>query len=378
MSGSNQFRSSGITVEAIRGDSHGIDALVPEWRELARDAVNDLPFYHPEWIQAHLRAFEPSAKIALICVRTDGQLDAVLPLIEERAVIKGIPVRKLRAPANVHTPRFDFLLRKTARSDDVISALWAFIQTRLRWDVMEMRNVPDGGVIDLLFHRAMKDNESVGKTVAQRSPYLPLPQECGEDGLPKGLKPSFRKDLRRCLRQLSEQGEVKLRRVTRADAEALRNFYLLEDSGWKGSEASSISASPGTKAFYDAIAAEGENQKYLSLYFLDLNDTPIAAHFGIFYQGWYASLKWAYDEKYSRYSPGHLIISEIFRDLVERDGQEIDLLGNWSEAKSKWASETRQHAFLYFFNNTIKGRLSRIMKFQVTPTLRKLLKRTDQ
>src|SRR5579871_5600171 len=84
------------TVSVLRGGLEVVDHLAEEWRSLCAHAVNDEPFYRPEWIRAHLRAFVPDAKVLIITARIDGRLCLVLPLLEERQMFSGFPVRKFR------------------------------------------------------------------------------------------------------------------------------------------------------------------------------------------------------------------------------------------------------------------------------------------
>jgi CelD/BcsL family acetyltransferase involved in cellulose biosynthesis len=360
-----------IDVEIVRGNVHAIEQLAPEWDELARHAVNDFPYYHAGWMRSYLTAFEPSAETCLVCIRTGGRLDALLPLVQERGSVKGIPVKKLRLPANVHTVRSDVLMRDTANAAEIINKIWTAFEKQLQWDVFEARDVPDGSVLlSILDHATVKQSRVPG----QKSPYFLLPEVCQDECWLADLKPSFRKDLRRTSKQLSELGNVTLTRVETADINALERFYKLEGSGWKGSSGSSIISDVGTKAFYDNLASEGQKSGGLSLYLLELDGRLIAGHFGITHRGRYSSLKWAYDEEFSRYSPGHLIISEICRDLSKRDVREIDLLGNWSEAKAKWARETRQHWFVRAFNSTIAGTLAAQMELRIAPVAKRLIR----
>ena len=52
-----------MVVAVHRGGVELVDRWADEWRALCNRAVDDQPFYRPEWIGAHIRAFTPNAKV---------------------------------------------------------------------------------------------------------------------------------------------------------------------------------------------------------------------------------------------------------------------------------------------------------------------------
>ena len=95
------------------------------------------------------------------------------------------------------------------------------------------------------------------------------------------------------------------------------------------------------------------------LYFLQQGDSVLAAHFAFTCGGGYYPLKVAYDEKYSQYGPGHLIIGAVLQDCAARGLSEFDCLGHWTKAKAKWASQVRLHNCCYIFRRSLSGRMLR-------------------
>ncbi len=149
----------------------------------------------------------------------------------------------------------------------------------------------------------------------RRSPYVPVPSELlALQKLPANKK--LRSQLRGIHRELSENGELKLRRISAADRSALDRFYQLEAAGWKGTEGSAIVCSPNVRQFYDEIAQAAEHFGYLCMYSLEFNGELLASHLGLAHNGRYYSPKIAYNEKFPQYAPGHLIVSEILQDCA--------------------------------------------------------------
>jgi CelD/BcsL family acetyltransferase involved in cellulose biosynthesis len=363
-------------VSAETGGVEVIESLAVEWRRLCEEGHCDEPFYRPEWIAAYIRAFAPQAKVVVITARVEGELKAVLPLIEERALFCGIPVKKLRCAANVHSCRFDIVCVRDGEGEAAVRAIWKFLAEHSGWDVIQLSDVPEGGALNVLADSARLGGFPVERKVSMCSPYLPLTGlDETKDPLVLQSSANFRSIVRRRERQLKAQGDVLLRRVTKADAEMLQSFYDLEGSGWKGKEGTAIACSEQTRQFYDEIARNGERFGYLSLFFLDFNGHPVAAQFGLTHAGRYFMPKLAIDESYRKSGPGHLLIHEIMRDCVENGICEFDFTGPWAEYKAKWTSINRSHFTLMIFRKNITGRILHILKFKMEANAKKILRR---
>jgi CelD/BcsL family acetyltransferase involved in cellulose biosynthesis len=346
-----------LTVEGHRGGVEVVDSIAAEWRELCAEAYNDQPFFRPEWVGAYLRAFAPCKPILLITARVDGRLKAVLPLVEEQAWHWGVPVRKLRSAANVHCLRFDLIRSTTRESRLATQAIWEFLTDSITWDLFEMEHVLAGAPLEDLVSTAYANGFAVARRESWHAPYIPIlgGNPAGESWL-QGTDPKFRANLRRRWRNLSAQGTLTLQRFDKADPQILQRFYEVERSGWKGRSGSAITLDQHTQQFYDEIAKVAEQFNYLSIYILESNGRDVAAQFGLSYGGRYFLLKPAYDEAYSQYSPGQLLVHAVLEDCVKRGCTEFDFLGASDNWKKDWTSHARVQNVWYVFNKTRKGR----------------------
>lgn len=350
--------SKNLAVQSLWGTVDVLDQIAGEWRELCQEGPCDQPFFRPEWIAASARAFGQNHRLLVVTVRDGGHLRAVLPLWEEKTRVCGVPVTRLSSVGSPdHSPRFDFVHGRGADIEQIANAAWTELKSLTDWDVIHCRNVPRGAAIELLLDIARKDGFLTYQHLWAESPYIDL----------SGLKPQagfsqfarsrrFRHRLRHSWRKLEEMGEISLRRVETADPDTIEQFYRLEQSGWKGEKGTAITCRPETREFYDCIVKSAAGSGYLSIYFLDQGNKHLAAHLALTYSGRYFPLKVAYDESYSKYGPGHLIIAAVLQDCVARGLTEFDCLGHQTEAKSKWAVQARPHDFTYIFRNGIVGR----------------------
>lgn len=353
-------------------DIEGIQEGTPEWLQLCQGASSVGPFCRPEWVAAYMRSFQPDKRVLLLQARLNGRLHAILPLVERTSSVGGMVFRTLQGAANVHSCRFDLVRETGARGDLALEALWSALKELRGWDSIEISRVPENGAAEQLLRLAQRDGFGVGRWPSNQSPYISLNALVAADPSCLLRNAHFRQNFRRRLRK-AESMPIVLRRVTEFSQDELDKFFALEQKGWKGTHGTAIACSPAIRNFYTDIAKSAAEAGYLSLYFLELEGTPIAAHFGLTYGGRYMSPKVAYDEAHATLGPGHLIVYFIIRDLARRRCSEFDFLGPMMPWKSEWATGVRPHSNCYIFQKNLRGHLSSFSRFTVLSAARKIV-----
>jgi len=365
-----QSGSSSMVAAAHFGGIEVVECWADEWRRLCDQSADDQPFYRPEWIGAHIRAFAPHGKVVLLTVSFEGKLLFVLPLLQEWSALGGVPLRKLRGPVNSHSCFFDAVRHSSSQGDAAVVAAWNYLQKLRGWDLLELHDVPEGGTIATLALEASKSGLHTALLPMRRSPFMLIPSD--PEGLQKlPANKRLRTHLRSIRRELAEKGQLKLHR---ADRSALNRFYELEAAGWKGAEGSAITCNPRIRQFYDEISEAAERFGYLSLFNLEFDGELLASHLGLSYKGRYFSPKIAYNEKFPQYAPGHLIVSEILQDCISRGISEYHITGDNDEWKMKWTSDSRPKFGHFVFRRGFPGSLAYALRFRIRPAAKKLLK----
>src|SRR5208283_1541020 len=149
-----QIPSSTLSACDHRGSVEIVDQLADEWRDLCAQAADDQPFYRPEFIRAHIRAKIPDAKVVIITVRQEERLRLLLPLVEELGTFSKVPVRKLRAPVDMHCGRFDAVCCSGPESDAAISAAWRYLKEMDGWDLLQLPYSLQGSTVSRLVSMA--------------------------------------------------------------------------------------------------------------------------------------------------------------------------------------------------------------------------------
>jgi CelD/BcsL family acetyltransferase involved in cellulose biosynthesis len=348
-------------------------SLQAEWDALAHD-TSDLPFYRHEFFRIWLDNFAPRADLRVLVGRDpESKLVAALPLMREQTRLLGLPARQLVSVANDHTPRFDMLaLDPQAAGRSFFRQLAALDG----WDILLIRDVPAGGSAWHLYYAAQGAGYPVGTWDSLLSPYITLPATM--EALERGLDAKFRANLRRRMRKLETLGRVTFERIEGGltlEGE-LEQGYALEASGWKGRGGTAILQDTATRGFYSELARAASYGGYLTLYLLRLDGEPVAFQYGLHSGRRYYLLKPAYSEAVKECSPGHILMREVVRDLIERGAGEVDFLGPDMEWKRDWSGEhARQHTWLFIFNRTPYARFLHTMKFRWARSLKRFVRR---
>jgi CelD/BcsL family acetyltransferase involved in cellulose biosynthesis len=343
-------------------------ALADDWNALA-ERCDDQLFYRHDFFRLWLAHFADADALRILVLRDGGgRLTAVLPLLALRTRMYGIPLRELRAVANVHSCRFDLLADDPAGAAD---AFVAHLRSRDDWDLLRVIDTPAYGRAPTLLAVAHDAGLPAGLWISQHSPYLRL--QAGWEALESSLDKRFRSSLRRRRRRLQHHGHVTVERYGGGAEleEKLAEGLALEARGWKGRAGTAIAQDPATCEFYRALAAHAAERGELALWFLRVDGQAVAFDLALEYHGRLLLLKTAYDERFANCSPGQLLLEDELRDASRRGLDECDFLGPQSKAKSDWTRTTRAHCWVFVFRGP-RGRLLSTLKFRLVPLLKHL------
>jgi CelD/BcsL family acetyltransferase involved in cellulose biosynthesis len=142
----------------------------------------------------------------------------------------------------------------------------------------------------------------------------------------QSLQAKFRRELHRRERRLGEHLEIRYRfdGQPATNLENLRLFLEIENSGWKGSEATSIIARHGDEAFFadatEVFAANGQ----MDWGFFEAGDQAIAGQLVVRINRRLFLWKVGYREDYATYAPSNLLLYRYLETVCGRgDADEL-------------------------------------------------------
>lgn len=130
----------------LLADPGAVEAIVPEWRELAATAAKS-PFESPDWLMPWSRHYGAEARPRLLTWRVGGRLVAVAPLVASRTRQLGTALTELHFWAGFGPAlrgQVDVLAADEQRSA-VLGALTGWLREGpVRWDVLNALRLPAG------------------------------------------------------------------------------------------------------------------------------------------------------------------------------------------------------------------------------------------
>jgi CelD/BcsL family acetyltransferase involved in cellulose biosynthesis len=303
--------------QATRVEWHGLSTLgsiAEEWRALAARALEPNVFYEPEFMLAAAPVFGTDAGAALVRAAT-GRLLGLFPArVESRRGPFARVVGWTHPFAPLGTPLVD-----RDHPEDVIAAWLAQFSGDLAGPaLMLMPLLPEHGAFATALNTVLERNDYAHAAFGRHRRALLEPGAQRAGYLERSISTNRRKELRRQRRRLEQIGPVKLASVAspRDIEAALRDFLVIEASGWKGLAGTAAVSDPAVHEFFESavmtLAAEGRAR----IDRLCLDGRAIAAAITLRSADTAWLWKIAYSEGVARYSPGVQLIHDVTESLL--------------------------------------------------------------
>jgi CelD/BcsL family acetyltransferase involved in cellulose biosynthesis len=305
-------RSAG-TARAEIVEFSALESLATEWRELAAHAVEANAFYGPALLIPALYAFEGD-RPELVIVRDEAsRLIGLAPI----APLKGysrLPVPYVSTWLHKHC-YFAAPLVRAGAERQFFRTFFDFVERRGAF--LRLRHLDAEGP---LHAAASTAGAETGRLISPSARYeramLPGPWAT-DDYLQLSLRGKHRKDLRRRRARLQETGAVRFEAFTDGGdlAAWTEEFLALEAAGWKGANGTALRQEAASALFFREAVRRSHDAGELQFFRFRLGDRTIAAAVNFRAREVSYAFKIAYDESFSRYSPGVMIEIEIMQAL---------------------------------------------------------------
>lgn len=367
-----------LRVSIQKGGRELIAIHAEAWRRLCERARPDLALLGPEVVSAYFDAFAPGCPVILLTAYRGRRLVAVLPLHEKSPGIGPFRFRWLRTAGNIPFQRFD-VLYADEDPGDIATEFWRLIRESFPKHMFYVNLATVGGVASRIRDLAAAEGYMTGSADESAAPFVAItsPEESMEEFI-ADQKSSLRSSLRRGLKKLQSQGDVRFLQVEgtaegKDISEWLDMFCDLENRGWKGHARTSTNAEPATRRFYRALARDEALRPLFRCSALMVGEEMIAGDVGFQIGKTRFGLKMAINEDYRKCSPGHLLCLYLLTDCARLGLSEFDLGGKTSPYKMSWTDTSHPYSSLFIFPDGWRGRVSRAIAFDVVLRTRDFL-----
>lgn len=306
---------------AVYAAAAGFD-LVEELDHLAARAIEPNLFFNPRFLAPAMPRLE-DREIRLAVIRDESKersrLRLLVPFSIEKlpiplgaAVMRswahpfgplGTPLVDGDDPVGVIEDFFAMLARPHLK----LPKVFAFAETHL-----------DGRFASALTAVAEARNLPLIPVGEVERPFL-ISDLDGETYLRRSLRSHHFREFRRLKRRLGELGRLEhvIARQPEEIRRGIETFLTLEVSGWKGRARTAMVVDRYRAAFAREAVHRLAERDMCRIHTLLLNETPIACIIVFIESGVAYTWKTAYDERFSTYSPGTLLMIEVTKNHLE-------------------------------------------------------------
>jgi CelD/BcsL family acetyltransferase involved in cellulose biosynthesis len=316
------------------------------------------------WCDAFLTPGDPGTELAVVTGRAaDGRLVLVLPLVKERSagltrlVWLGEPVSQYG----------DALVDENADAPALLYGAWQHLTAAAGADLVHLRKVRADAMIAPLL-------QLVGGRVTQRceAPSLDLAGAASFAAYEQRYAAKARKNRRRLMRRLEEQGPVVIEHLAEGQAAvALARHALDLKRTWLKSRGmlSPALSDPRTTRFFEAIAGDTNRSAGARVSVLRVGSAIAGVQVGFVCKGRLSLHVIVYDLAFEKSGVGVLHLERAIAGAIEAGYGAIDLLAPNADYKMDWADGTtgvddvavplslRGQAFVHLYLGHVRHRL---------------------
>jgi CelD/BcsL family acetyltransferase involved in cellulose biosynthesis len=349
-----------------------LSKLETDWNKLSATAEQPNPFTTYGWFQAWVKWLSQDNCDRLLpnvlVVKADGAVVGIAPLVR-RTASRLFRVRKLEFAAN-HADYNDFVLGGDPRGQ--IGAVAEFLaQTSGQWDVIDLRDLRDNGdgtaMIEStltragLFYRIFPEKDAC--------PYLAI--EGDSACLMERLSGHVRRVLHKRIERAATEG-LRMRVVEnpQLEPELLEKLIALDHQ-----KTLSGIYPPFISKYADVFRSLIDNLgpgNWLYVALLELGDHPAGYQIGFRCGDKLWDYNKAYDESFSRFAPGTLLLTEMLDYGFQRGYREYDFLRGEEPYKLVWSTASHQRFRLLIWNRRAISRVRKFIYHDVKEAIRSL------
>ncbi|MCJ7508820.1 MAG: GNAT family N-acetyltransferase [candidate division Zixibacteria bacterium] len=332
---------------------------------------SDSPFLTFEWLVCWWKSYSSGKNLFVLLVKENEEIFALAPLMIERVLFRGLPVRKLCFMADGNSLLVDFIL--TNKKEECVKNILDFVfQKKAQWDVLALENLSvDCDTFKILVNLLKDDPFLYGIASGSPLPYIEINSDWESFFATRPKK--FREVTRNKQNRLKKIGEVEFERYEKLTPELLPILFDIGTKSWKNKKKKAISSTEDKRDFFECLSQTASQKGWLLVWLLKLNKKPIAYEYHLKYKNEVWGLRSEYDETYQEAGPGTVLDRHIVEQIFKSGFKGYDLGWGADFYKLRWTEEIKRHKSLLVFKDNFYGKMLYIIEFKFVRGLKRLL-----
>lgn len=338
----------------------GLNRYKEQWNALLQNSDSNEVFMTYEFCRSWWDAYGQGRELLVLLAKENSKLVGVAPLninVRQRFGLKKRMVEFVGAPTSDYE---DFVIGqdKNAILEAIYSYLWSI---RNRWDEISLRQIPeDSSTVELSKSCLKRLEKPYLITPASSCPTVMLKGSDGEEVLCRAFRRqrSFKNRMNRLMRL----GELKYGHATTVEEGLmyLDAFFQQHINRWENTVTPSTFYNERDRQFFRQLIRQLLPKGWTRLAYLNLNCWPIALFLGFEYNNSLSHHRPSYDQMYSKYSPGRVIIYHAVKYCIEKGLREFDLLAGMEPYKLVMTNRIRCTSAIHVYKSPLQKLLGRL------------------
>jgi len=325
------------------------------WNKILNKSKENNIFLTWEKMAPSVNQLEKESSLKILCALEDTQLVGIAPFRKTRKSLKGNFGYSIIEPLTNGDTDYTGLIISEQETRCMHQFL-AYLFSQKDWDIITLPDLPQTSQTLKLLKQTSRDIPKFEVQIGINCPYLKIPNS--KEKLLANLGVKHRKNLQRRLRKLEkEHGKVELKQYYELGSfeQTIEIFFELHQKRWIKKGKSGRFDNQKARDITLQTAKYFAEKDWFRLFFLTVNNKPIAAELNLEYNGKMYGHLAGFDPDYSRYSVGHLLQLKVIEQCIEKGLSEYDFMQGDEAYKFDWTSKSRQNMNVLCVNKKLSS-----------------------
>lgn len=312
-------------------------SLKEEWGKLIEAREQKTAFLTWEWLHAWWKNYGEKKELWLLTTWHEGKLVGAAPLmlgVEKRL---GLSFRHLQSLGKPNTDEWDVLALSNPES--VVQAIFSYINdNKNQWDSIELCELnSESSMVPLI--KSQFGALSLHILHSTNDHYYISTAEAWDD-----YWKSLSKNTRDSIEKRYKQGKKKLNlefEYIRGSDVTWQHFDTIFAINEKGRYPEKYGSEQERSFLKDLVAGMHEKQ-WLEIFFLHMDNQPVAFDYGFNIDGKFEDWRTGYDMNYSTQAAGKILLYLMLKQQFEGTQHHFDFLRGAYEYKTQWNPKGRE------------------------------------
>jgi CelD/BcsL family acetyltransferase involved in cellulose biosynthesis len=351
---------SRVTLSILKEESD-FEKLKDIWNSLLVKTAHNNIFLTWEWLYSWWEVYKKNLQLNILIIENGNEIKGIAPFYIEKVRFMGLSYNFLKflGDKEVCSEYLDLIL-DNQMNDKILVEIHNFLSKDSCWDCIHLVDFNQKSkLLAILEGISNQKKYNMQKTTTTSNHYIILPKSW--EVYLSMISNHFRKKFKKNFKHLNQDFIVRFEDITQNKDFDLRYSMKLmmeiHEQRWKSKRKYGVFKRKKFSQFHILVSERLLQRNLLRLFFLFLNDHPVAVRYGFEYMNKYYSYQAGFLPEYQEYSIGTISHFLNIQNSIEKNLTEFDFLRGNLPYKQHYRTEERNNIFVFISKDTLKGKL---------------------